>query len=459
MKYISTRGKSDSRNFIHAVLEGLARDGGLLVPEKIPDLSKQLDHLSTLSYQQLALEIFTPYIDGEIDREKLSQLIDRSYTSFADREITPLKHTEKISILELFHGPTLAFKDVALQFLGNLFEEILKREETRLNILGATSGDTGSAAIYGVRGKSNINIFMLHPKGKISPVQEKQMTTVLDDNVHNIALEGTFDDAQRIVKEVFNDLEFRDKFHLGAVNSINWARVMAQIVYYFYAGFRFREKYPDQDLYFSVPTGNFGDIYAGYLAKKMGLPIKKLILATNENDILYRVITTGRYEISDVQSTISPSMDIQVASNFERFVFDLAGRDGRSVSQRMENLRIHGNFELSPGELKEAQSFFISVRIDMQKTLECIKRYDKLGIELDPHTAIGVTAAEESGHEKVICLATAHPAKFGDAFQKALGRSPKMPDSLKGILHKESRCLAVNNDYKQVESVIKEQLS
>jgi threonine synthase len=454
MKYISTRGKSEPRTFIQAVLEGLARDGGLLVPEKIPDFSDRLNSLSHLSYQELALEIFLPFIDGEISTDKLTKLIRKSYSTFRKAEVTPVLFTDRVAILELFHGPTLAFKDIALQFLGNLFEEILAETGSHLTILGATSGDTGSAAIYGVRGKDNMNIFMLHPKGKVSPVQEKQMTTVLDSNVHNIALEGTFDDAQRIVKEVFNDLEFRDQYNLGAVNSINWARVMAQIVYYFYAAFRYEEKYPGKDLYFAVPTGNFGDIYAGYLAKKMGLPIKKLILATNENDILYRVISTGQYKISQVHATISPSMDIQVASNFERFVFDVSNQNGESVEERMSSLASKGEFELSKEEKLKAESCFIPIRINAQQTLKCIKDYDKAGIELDPHTAVGIAAAEQSGYENVITLATAHPAKFGEAVHQALGKSPSIPEALEGIMEKETRCAVANNDFKEVEAMI-----
>lgn len=356
--------------------------------------------------------------------------------------------------MELFHGPTLAFKDVALQFLGNLFEEILKNNDIRLNILGATSGDTGSAAIHGVRGKERINIFMLHPKGKVSPIQEKQMTTVLDKNVFNVAVEGTFDDAQSIVKQIFNDLEFRDKYHLGAVNSINWARVMAQIVYYFYAAFRFREKYPSTEIVFSVPTGNFGDIYAGYLAKKMGLPIKRLILATNENDILYRVLETGEYKISSVKSTLSPSMDIQIASNFERYVFDITGQKGEVVAQKMKTLAETGKFDLTAEEHNATKSVFLPVRVNTKETLETIRKYKVKGVLLDPHTAVGVAAAEKSGFSQVIALSTAHPAKFSEAVVNAIGEEPSYPESLIGILDKECKCETVKNNYIDVEKLI-----
>lgn len=458
MKYISTRGKSEPRSFSQVALEGLARDGGLFIPSELPDFSNRLEELKALTYQELALEIFTPFVDGEISRDELTTLIEKSYATFEHKEVTPLLFTEDGAILELFHGPTLAFKDVALQFLGNLFEYLLAKEDQSLNIVGATSGDTGSAAIHGVRGKKGISIFMLHPEGKVSPIQEKQMTTVLDENVHNIAIDGTFDDAQQIVKDIFNDLDFRDKYQLGAVNSINWVRVMAQIVYYFYAAFRFQEKNPGEALVYSVPTGNFGDIYAGYLAKKMGLPIKKLILATNENDILYRTMTSGDYTIGSVHASLSPSMDIQVSSNFERLLFDLVGRDGEAIVARMEALSKNRGFQLTEDELNKAQENFAAGRVDTAGTLECIGRYAEKGIVLDPHTAVGVAAAEQSEYSKVICLATAHPAKFQDAVIQATGKEPETPKSLVGILDKESRCLQVKADYKEIEKIVEENL-
>jgi len=459
MRYISTRGYSEPRSFNEAALEGLARDGGLLVPEVIPDLSNQLDRLKKLSYQELALQIFLPYVDGEIENEVLREMIDISYQSFTDRRIAPLHHTERISILELFHGPTLAFKDVALQFLGTLFEKLLKSVDYGLNIVGATSGDTGSAAIQGVRGKAGISIFMLHPKGKVSPIQEKQMTTVLDKNVVNIAIQGTFDDAQQIVKSIFNDLDFKDRYALGAVNSINWVRVMAQIVYYFYAAFRFWEAYPNEQLVFSVPTGNFGDIYAGYLALKMGLPIEKLILATNENDILYRTLTTGRYQIREVSATISPSMDIQISSNFERFLYDLAGGNTENVLELMQELKSRGEFRLSSQQLSEAQKVFYPARIDTEKTLATIRDYYRKGYTVDPHTAVGIAAAEQSPFTRAICLATAHPAKFNEAVIQATGAEPEVPPQFIGILDKPSRCEICDNDPEAVKKIIARKLS
>ncbi len=458
MNYISTRGKGKTRSFSEVVLEGLARDGGLFVPEKIPDFSKRLDKLKKLSYQDLALEIFKPYVDGEISDQDLSGLIGNSYQSFDQKEITPLKKVGDNYILELFHGPTQAFKDVALQFLGNLFEYFLQKQDRTLNILGATSGDTGSAAIHGVRGKKGIEIFMLHPHGKVSSIQEKQMTTILDDNVHNIAISGTFDDAQKIVKEIFNDLKFRDKYKLGAVNSINWARVMAQIVYYFYSAFRFFEKEPDQPLIFSVPTGNFGDIYAGYLAGKMGLPIKKLILATNENDILCRAVTKGDYSIGKVQATISPSMDIQISSNFERYLFDLFNRESNAVENAMRELTEKGGFQIEQ-DIEKIKSTFQGITVNTKETINCIKKYMGCGYMRDPHTAVGVAAADMSGFQKVICLSTAHPAKFEDTVAEATGEKPDIPLPLQGILKRKSRCIQSAANQEGIRTIIERTLT
>lgn len=459
MKYISTRGQSPSVSFSEAILTGLSRDGGLLIPEKFPNFSSRLGELKELSYQDLAFEICKPFVEGDLDDQALKNIIDKSYATFNNDEVTPVKFIKDVAVLELFHGPTLAFKDVALQFLGNLFEELLKKNKATLNIIGATSGDTGSAAIHGVRGKEGISIFMLHPKGRVSPIQEKQMTTVLDENVHNIAIEGTFDDAQRIVKECFNDHEFRDQYHLGAVNSINWGRIMAQIVYYFYAAFRFQEKYPQKDLVFSVPTGNFGDVYAGYVATKMGLGTKQLIVGTNENDILARVLAYGSYKIADVHPTISPSMDIQISSNFERLLFDLLGRDGERVRGKMADLAEKGEFKLSKEELVEAQQLFKGVRIDTKGTLDCIRKInDQDDYVLDPHTAVGVAAAQRVSQEQVICLATAHPAKFQDAVVDAIGKLPEIPASLDGIMEKESRCLVAAAQLADIQQIMKDQL-
>jgi len=440
MDYLSTRGATAPIPFSAAVLEGLARDGGLLVPSGIPDVGELLDGWRALDYPALAVEIFRLFVGDELPTETLRGMVERAYRSFRHAEVTPLTPLDQRYLLELFHGPTFAFKDLALQFLGNLFEVLLAPRGRDLNILGATSGDTGSAAIHGVRGRAGIRIFMLHPAGRVSPVQERQMTTVLDDNVVNIAIDGTFDDAQRIVKEIFVDLEFRDRLRLGAVNSINWARVMAQIVYYFYAVFRFQERHPGIDPIISVPTGNFGDVYAGYLAKRMGLGIERLVIATNENDILARTLESGRYRPSAVTPTISPSMDIQVASNFERFLFDLCGRDGARVRAKMTALHDGGEFTLSSGQLAEARRWFAGVRVDTGAALACMREMATRGVEIDPHTAVGVAAARQVTDGPAICLATAHPAKFPDAFKRATGRSPATPKAISELASLPARC-------------------
>lgn len=458
MKYVSTRGKAPELSFSQVVLEGLARDGGLYLPAEIPDFSGRLETLAGLRYQDLALEIFSAYMTPDFEPAEIADLIERSYLSFKDPAITPLVPAGEHWILELFHGPTLAFKDVALQFLGNLFEALLKRSGGELNILGATSGDTGSAAIHGVRGKDRVRIFILHPKGKVSPVQEKQMTSVLDDNVFNVAIDGHFDDAQNAVKDLFGDHDFKDQYHLGAVNSINWARVMAQIVYYFFAYFRFRERTGEQEAVFSVPTGNFGDIFAGYLAKRMGLPIKKLILATNDNDILSRAFNQGDYSTKEVHATLSPSMDIQLASNFERYLYYLAGEDGAQVEAWMQGLKETGGIVFDLDVIERASRDITAFKADEVAVLDVIKRYEQNGQELDPHTAVGVSAAEQSGLKNVICLATAHPAKFGLAFEKATGRQPNIPEEIQALEKAETRCLHSSADPAAIKQLIIEKI-
>ena len=361
-------------------------------------------------------------------------------------------------LLELFHGPTLAFKDVALQFLGNLFEYLLKERGERMNIVGATSGDTGSAAIYGVRGKENINIFILHPHLKTSPIQALQMTSVLDENVHNIAVKGTFDDCQNIVKALFSDLPFKEKYALGAVNSINWARVLAQVVYYFYAWFRVTDA-GGSDIVFSVPTGNFGDIFAGYVAKRMGLPVKRLLLATNENNILTRFIADGDYSVGEVVPTVSPSMDIQVASNFERYLFYLFDEDPARVRSAFVHFSATGRMEFTPAELDRVRSEFASRTVNTDETLATIAAFrEKSGYLLDPHTAVGVKAALEcvAPDETPICLATAHPAKFGDAVERATGIAPPFPAALAGIEKLPTRCEVLEADQAAIRKFIEE---
>ncbi|OGH04410.1 MAG: threonine synthase [Candidatus Lambdaproteobacteria bacterium RIFOXYD1_FULL_56_27] len=439
MRYRSTRGLSPDLSFSQVVLEGLARDGGLYLPESLPQFGSRLSELSRLRYQDLGMEIFTPFMTPDFNPGEIAELVERSCQNFEHREITPLVKGGDHWILELWHGPTLAFKDVALQFLGNLFEVLLKRSGGELNILGATSGDTGSAAIHGVRGKERVRIFILHPQGKVSQVQERQMTSVLDDNVVNVAVTGTFDDAQSCVKEIFSDLEFKDHYHLGAINSINWARVMAQIVYYFYGYFRWQEKTGGQAAVFSVPTGNFGDIFAGILAKRMGLPIKKLVLGTNENDILSRAFQSGDYSTKAVVPTISPSMDIQLASNFERYLYFLADQNPEVLRRWMEELGKTGAIKLEPALLAKAQAEVQAFRVDRTLASDVMNRYLKRGSALDPHTAVGVGAAELSGEKDVICLSTAHPAKFSEAFEAATGQRPKIPASILALEGKPTR--------------------
>ena len=423
MRYISTRGGIKPIGFSDAVMMGLARDGGLLLPETIPDVSERLEAWAALSYTELALEVMRPFVD--IPEDDLKQLIDRSYATFRMPEVTPVVAVGDVHVLELFHGPTLAFKDVALQLLGNLFEYILKDREQDLNILAATSGDTGSAAIYGVRGRERMRIFVMHPKGRVSPIQEHQMTSVLDDNVYNLAVEGTFDDCQEIMKSVFGDLEFKDRFELGSVNSINWARLLAQVVYYFYAAFRVMAQTGAKRVRFAVPTGNFGDIFAGYLAARMGLPVGRLVLATNENNILARCFTAGDYSLGDVHATLSPSMDIQVASNFERYLYYRLGESAETVRVLMKSFVTTGKLLLPQEEDGSIDDLIVAGTGNTEATLATIREmqaeHDYL---LDPHSAVGVSVGRQfvQDGEPMICLATAHPAKFPAAIEQATGK-------------------------------------
>ncbi|HEY5513780.1 MAG TPA: threonine synthase [Geomonas sp.] len=456
MKYISTRGNIAPIGFKDAVMMGLATDGGLILPESIPQIDREtLTAWSKLSYPDLAFSIISLFAD-DIPKEDLKELIDRSYASFDHDETTPLIKKNGVYILELFHGPTLAFKDVALQLLGNLFEYLLKERGQKMNILGATSGDTGSAAIAAVRGKKNIDIFILHPHLKTSPIQARQMTTVLDDNVHNIAVKGTFDDCQEIVKSLFNDLPFKEKYALGAVNSINWARVLAQVVYYFYAWGRLPQP---QEVTFAVPTGNFGDIFAGYLAKRMGLPIKKLLLATNENNILSRFVASGDYSLGEVVQTVSPSMDIQLASNFERYLFYLFDAKPERVRAAFDELRQTGRIVFSAKEMERVQSEFLSCSVGERETLETIASFCReTGYILDPHTAVGVHGAitRVTDGSSVICLATAHPAKFGEAVEKGTGFPPPLPSQLAALEGLATRCEVMDPDREQIKRYLQE---
>ncbi|HBG97070.1 MAG TPA: threonine synthase, partial [Chromatiaceae bacterium] len=412
MKYVSTRGGVEPVGFADVVMMGLGTDGGLMVPERLPAPvgADILRAWSKLSFQDLAVEILMPFVADEIPRADLQDLVQRSYASFSHPRVTPLREAGGRRYLELFHGPTAAFKDVALQLLGNLFEYLLRRDGGELNILGATSGDTGSAAIYGVRGKQRINIFILHPKGRVSAVQERQMTTVLDANVHNVAIRGTFDDAQRIVKTLFSDLDFKSSYRLGAVNSINWLRILAQTIYYFHAWGQLGGD-PGQRVSFAVPTGNFGDVFAGFLARRMGLPIERLIIATNRNDILSRFVDNGVYAKGEVYHTLSPAMDIQVASNFERYLYYLLDEDAGAVRTLLASMQQSGCLQVDGERLRQVQQDFSAQAVSDRETLAQIRAtYAASGYILCPHTAVGARAA--AAEPDAVVLATAHPAKF-----------------------------------------------
>ena len=426
MKYKSTRGQVSGIGFSDALLMGLASDNGLLVPETIPDVRSRLGAWQSLSFVELAQEIMPLFID-DIETETLKRLVAESYASFDHDEVVGLQQLEDLTVLELFHGPTLAFKDVALQLLGKLFEHVLGERGQRLNILGATSGDTGSAAIEGVRGQRNVDIFIMYPKGRVSPLQELQMTTVADDNVHCIELEGSFDDCQNIMKTVFADAEYKAKYQLGAVNSVNWARVLAQIVYYGYASLR-----SEQAPTFCVPTGNFGNVFAAYLAQRMGFPIHHLLVATNDNDILARFFATGRYSRGDVHQTLSPAMDIQVASNFERFLYYYFDQDAQRLTQFMQDFAANGEASIGAPPKEALMS---SAAVTREQTLQAMRDvHQRFGYVLDPHTAVGYYAAKNhlQGNEansagNMVVVGTAHPAKFPDAVVQATGVQPTHP--------------------------------
>lgn len=460
MKYISTRGGIAPISFKQAVMMGLATDGGLLLPEKIdPVDEKTIAAWREMNYQELAFNVLSRFVT-DIPAADLKELVDRSYSTFTDAEITPIVKHGDCHIMELFHGPTLAFKDVALQFLGNVFEYLLKESGGRMNILGATSGDTGSAAIYGVRGKERINIFILHPHKRVSPIQELQMTTVTDANVFNLAVRGTFDDGQAIVKTIFNDIPFKDKHQLGAVNSINWARIVAQVVYYIYGALKITAAEGREQVDFSVPTGNFGDIFAGYVARKM-LPglIRNLVLATNENNLLTRFVLNGDYSVGSVVATSSPSMDIQVASNFERYLYYLNGEDADITKGEMERFAAKGELMFDDSAQEQIRADFASRSVNEEETIAIIADfYKQYGYVLDPHTAVGVKAglvAREEG-VPIVCLSTAHPAKFGEAVRRAIGKDPELPPALAGLAGRETRCEVVEAKVEAIKEFVEQ---
>ncbi|MER8991677.1 threonine synthase [Mesorhizobium sp. M0678] len=457
MQYVSTRGEAPALGFSDAVLAGLARDGGLYLPSAWPHFSAaEIRAMRGLAYPDLAIRVLSPFLGGEIEAPVFERLVREAYATFRHEAVCPLVQTGPNSfVLELFHGPTLAFKDVAMQLLARLMDHVLAERDQRATIVGATSGDTGGAAIDAFAGRNRTDIFVLFPHGRVSPVQQRQMTTSTAANVHALAIEGNFDDCQGLVKDMFNDHGFRDRVSLSGVNSINWARIMAQIVYYFSSGLSLGA--PDRPVSFTVPTGNFGDIFAGYAAKKMGLPIERLIIATNDNDILTRTLATGEYRMKGVFSTTSPSMDIQVSSNFERLLFEASGRDASTVRRHMNGLKQSGAFTIEAGEIAKIRSEFDAGRATMDEVAATIRTtLAASGYLLDPHTAaaVHVAAGKAAGEVPMVVLGTAHPAKFPAAVEAASGVSPALPAWLGGLMSAEEKYTVLPSDLKMVEDYL-----
>ena len=457
MRYVSTRDTSKTFEFKEVFIKGLADDGGLFIPEKLTKYNEnEVKDFKKLSYSELAKKIVHPFIGNFMSQAELSKIIDKSYSTFRRDNVVDFIKLGDRTVLELFHGPTLAFKDVAMQLLGNFYEYYLNNENQKINIVVATSGDTGAAAIDAIKGKKNVNIFVLHPDNRVSPVQRKLMTTGKDENVFNIAIKGNFDDCQNLVKSMFADKKFSNDIKMSGVNSINWARIIAQSVYYFYSYLSVEDA--NEPTNFSVPTGNFGDVYAGYLAKKMGLPIDKLIVATNQNDILHRAISKGSYEAEKVSETISPSMDIQIASNFERLIFDLNNGDDQQTSLDMKNIKEKGQYLINDDKLNKISENFLSARMSEDETLEVIKNvYEKFAVVLDPHTAIGYGAFDKHNLKgNNIVLATAHPCKFPGAIQSAINVKAELPNELTFVLDQKENYDIVENDIEKVKQHIKD---
>ena len=459
MKYISTRNNKETFEFKDVFIKGLADDGGLFIPESLTKYSEtEISSFAKLEYSDLAKKIISTFIGDFMSENDLSNIIDKSYSVFRKKNVVNLIKVGDRSVLELFHGPTLAFKDVAMQLLGNFYEYYLNNENQKINIVVATSGDTGAAAIDAIKGKKNVNIFVLHPHNRVSSVQRKLMTTGKDENVFNIAINGNFDDCQNLVKSMFADKNFSNEIKMSGVNSINWARIIAQSVYYFYSYFLIEDK--DTPINFSVPTGNFGDVYAGYLAKKMGLPINKLIVATNQNDILHRAISRGRYEVEKVAETISPSMDIQIASNFERLIYDLNNGDDSLTAKVMNDIKEKGKYKIDQEKLDKINTNFLSSKMsedEILKTIELV--YKKFNVVLDPHSAIGYGAFDKvniSGNN--IVLATAHPCKFPDAIKNAIDLNAELPKELMYILDEKENYKIIDNNVDEVKKHIKERI-
>ena len=459
MNYVSTRNSSNRFKFKDVFIKGLADDGGLFVPESVHKYNNNdLSIFKNLEYNELAKKIIYPFVGDFMSENDLRKIIDKSYSVFRKKNVVDLIKVGDRSVLELFHGPTLAFKDIAMQLLGNFYEYYLNHENEKINIVVATSGDTGAAAIDAIKGKKNVNIFILHPNNRVSPVQRKLMTTVKDKNVFNIAIDGNFDDCQNLVKAMFADKIFSKEIKMSGVNSINWARIIAQSVYYFYSYFLIEGN--NQPVNFSVPTGNFGDVYAGYLAKKMGLPINKLVVATNRNDILHRAISKGIYEVEDVAETISPSMDIQIASNFERLIYDLNNCNDTKTIDVMKDIKEKGKYTIDKKSLDKINVNFLSSQMSEDEILKTIKAvYEKFDIVLDPHSAIGYGAFDKINLKgNNVVLATAHPCKFPDAIEKAIDHKAELPNELSFILGEKENYDIIENNLDKIKHHIKERI-
>ena len=459
MEYISTRNIQKTFSFKDVFLKGLAPDGGLFVPKKIPSYSSQeLEKLRDLSYRDLAEKIILKFCSDEFSGAEIKNLVNNSYKNFRVQDVVSIKKLGKTNLLELFHGPTLAFKDIAMQVIGNMYEKILKKNNLKVNIVVATSGDTGAAAINAIKDRKNMKIFVLHPENKISEVQRKFMTTVDSSNVFNIALASNFDECQKFVKLMFANENFSSSINMTGVNSINWSRIVVQIVYYFFSYFKIATE--NEKINYSVPTGNFGDIYAGYIAKKMGLPINKLIIATNSNDLLKRAVNTGIYKPSKVEHTVSPSMDIQVASNFERLIFDACSCNSDKIIKLMNDLNERGEFKLEKNELEEINKNFCSESLSEKETKSVIKDiYKKQEILIDPHTAVAIGAVNKISLEgNTVILATAHPSKFSETVMKATGIKPDLPENLKNILVGKEKYEKLPKNLKKVQNYILERV-
>ena len=459
MNYVSTRNSSISFKFQDVFIKGLADDGGLFVPRSLHKYSQdELLEFKNLEYKELAKKIIHPFIGNFMSENDLSKIVDKSYSVFRKKNVVDLIKIGDRSVLELFHGPTLAFKDVAMQLLGNFYEYYLNNKNEKINIVVATSGDTGAAAIDAIKGKDNINIFVLHPNNRISPIQRKLMTTGKEKNVFNIAVEGNFDDCQNLVKAMFGDKSFANEIKMSGVNSINWARIIAQSVYYFYSYYLIEDN--NEPINFSVPTGNFGDVYAGYLAKKIGLPINKFIVATNQNDILHRAISNGAYTVENVSETISPSMDIQIASNFERLIYDLNNQSDEKTIEVMKGIKEKGKYLIDKQNLEKINADFLSSRMDQADILNTIKTvYEKFNIILDPHSAIGYGAFDKVNLKgNNVVLATAHPCKFPDAIEKAINLKAELPNELAFVLDEKENYDIIENNLNKIKQHIKERI-